>query len=129
MPQGPVSDTWERGDPYEQYVGRWSRRVAPLFLSWLRIGPGLQWVDVGCGTGALSAAIVDIGSPASVTGIEPSQGFLETAQSALAGRATFALGTAAAIPLAGGRPMSSFRAWCSTSFPTSPPPSPKCHAC
>jgi len=101
MPQGPVSDTWERGDPYEQYVGRWSRRVAPLFLSWLRIGPGLQWVDVGCGTGALSAAIVDIGSPASVTGIEPSQGFLETAQSALAGRATFALGTAAAIPLAG----------------------------
>jgi hypothetical protein len=33
-----VSDTWEQGDPYEQYVGRWSRRVAPRFLSWLDIG-------------------------------------------------------------------------------------------
>jgi SAM-dependent methyltransferase len=102
MPQARLSDTWERGDPYEQYVGRWSRRVAPLFLSWLQVGPGLRWVDVGCGTGALSAAILDIGSPASITGIEPSEGFLRTAQSALAGRATFAQGTAAAIPLADG---------------------------
>lgn len=33
------SDTWERGDAYEQYVGRSRRRVAPLFLSWLRIPP------------------------------------------------------------------------------------------
>ena len=29
-----VSDTWESGSPYEQYVGRWSRRVAPQFLSY-----------------------------------------------------------------------------------------------
>ena len=28
-----LSDTWEQGDPYEQYVGRWSRRIAPLFLA------------------------------------------------------------------------------------------------
>ena len=45
-----VSDTWERGNPYEQYVGRWSRRVAPLFLSWLGLPAGLRWLDVGCGT-------------------------------------------------------------------------------
>ena len=35
MGQKQVSDAWERGSPYEQYVGRWCRRVAPLFLSWL----------------------------------------------------------------------------------------------
>lgn len=99
MPQDPVSDTWERGDPYEQYVGRWSRRVAPHFLSWLRIPPGREWVDVGCGTGALSAAILEGCSPSSVTGVEPSEGFLKTAQNALARRATLAQGTAAAIPL------------------------------
>lgn len=59
-----VSDTWERGSPYEQYVGRWSRAVAPLFLSWRGIPPGRRWLDPGCGTGALCAAILDRCSPA-----------------------------------------------------------------
>ena len=94
-----VSDTWERGDPYEQYVGRWSRRVAPVFLSWLRIPAGRRWVDVGCGTGALCAAIADTCAPASVAGVEPSEGFLETARDNLAGRAVLHQGSATAIPL------------------------------
>ncbi len=41
-----VSDTWERGSPYEQYVGRWSREVAPRFLSWLGIPAGPCLRDV-----------------------------------------------------------------------------------
>jgi SAM-dependent methyltransferase len=94
-----VSDTWERGNPYEQYVGRWSRQVAPLFLSWLNIPAGRRWLDVGCGTGALCAAIVDHSSPASVTGVEPSEGFLKTATENLAGRAALHQGSATAIPL------------------------------
>ena len=63
MASAPVSDTWERGDPYEQYVGRWSRQVAPRFLAWLNVPPRRRWLDVGCGTGALSAAILDGCSP------------------------------------------------------------------
>jgi SAM-dependent methyltransferase len=94
-----VSDTWERGSPYEQYVGRWSRRVAPLFLSWLSISPGRRWLDVGCGTGALCAAIVDRCSPSSVVGVEPSEGFLKSAKENLAGRAALHQGSATAIPL------------------------------
>lgn len=94
-----VSDTWERGSPYEQYVGRWSRRVAPLFLSWLNIAAGRRWLDVGCGTGALCAAIVDRCSPASVVGVEPSEGFLEMAERNLGDRAIFHQGSATAIPL------------------------------
>lgn len=94
-----VSDTWERGSPYEQYVGRWSRRAAPLFLKWLAVPAGLRWLDVGCGTGALCAAIVDQCAPSSVAGVEPSQGFLETARENLAGRAHFHPGSATAIPL------------------------------
>ena len=94
-----VSDTWERGDPYEQYVGRWSRRVAPLFLSWLSIPAGRRWLDVGCGTGALSAAILDQCSPSSVVGVEPSEGFLEKAKEQFAGRVLFHCGSAAEIPL------------------------------
>jgi len=99
MDHRQVSDTWERGDPYEQYIGRWSRRVAPLFLSWLNIPAGRKWLDVGCGTGALCAAIVDHCSPSSVVGVEPSKGFLKTAREHLAGRATFHRGSATEIPL------------------------------
>jgi SAM-dependent methyltransferase len=94
-----VADRWERGSPYEHYVGRWSRSVAPLFISWLNIPPGRSWLDVGCGTGALCAAILDRGSPSSVVGVEPSDGFLATAKQNLAGRATLHRGTASAIPL------------------------------
>jgi ubiquinone/menaquinone biosynthesis C-methylase UbiE len=81
-----ISDTWERGDPYEQYVGRWSRRIAPQFLSWLNIPAERRWLDVGCGTGALSAAILDQCAPVSVIGVEPSEGFLEKAKEQLGDR-------------------------------------------
>jgi SAM-dependent methyltransferase len=94
-----VSDTWERGSPYEQYVGRWSRQVAPLFLSWLNMPGGRRWLDVGCGTGALCAAIMDRCSPSAVTGVEPSEGFLKTAKGNLAGWAALHRGSATAIPL------------------------------
>ena len=99
MDNRQVSDTWDRGDPYEQYVGRWSRRVAPLFLSWLGIPAGRRWLDVGCGTGALCAAIVDHCAPSSVAGVEPSEGFLRTAREHLAGRALLHRGSATGIPL------------------------------
>ncbi len=92
------SDTWERGDPYERYVGRWSRRVAPRFLSWLALAPGQRWLDVGCGTGALCAAIADHCSPASLAGAEPSEGFLKTAKQNLGNRADLRSGSATALP-------------------------------
>lgn len=99
MDQKQVSDTWERGSPYERYVGRWSRQVAPRFLSWLSIPSGRRWLDVGCGTGALCAAILDRSSPSSVDGVEPSEGFLKTAKENLAGRAALHQGSATSIPL------------------------------
>ena len=94
-----VSDTWERGSPYERYVGRWSRRIAPMFLDWLAVPAGGKWVDVGCGTGALCAAVLERCAPAAVAGVEPSEGFLATARQNLGTRAEFLVGNAAAIPL------------------------------
>lgn len=99
MASQPVSDTWEHGNPYEQYVGRWSRQVAPRFLGWLDLPHGLRWLDVGCGTGALAAAILDGCAPSAVYGVEPSDGFLATAGGYLAGRATLLKGSATEIPL------------------------------
>jgi len=100
MDRRQVSDTWERGDPYERYVGRWSRRVAPSFLSWLNIPAGRRWLDVGCGSGALCAAIADRCLPSAVAGVEPSVGFLKVAINNLAGRAVLHPGSATEIPLA-----------------------------
>src|SRR5512147_2563052 len=94
-----ASDTWERGNQYEHYVGRWSRRVAPLFLSWLGLPAGRKWLDVGCGTGVLCAAIVDRCSPSLVIGVDPSEGFLKTAKKNLGARAALHQGSATAIPL------------------------------
>ena len=56
-------------------------------------------MDVGCGTGALCAAILDHSSPSLVVGIEPSEGFLRAANEKLSGRALLHQGSATAIPL------------------------------
>src|SRR5262245_17145193 len=73
-------DMWAAGDAYEPYVGRWSRLVAREFLAWLALGPDLRWLDVGCGTGALTQTILAQASPREVTGIDPSDGFIAYAR-------------------------------------------------
>ena len=60
---------------------------------------GKRWLDVGCGTGALCASILDHCSPFSVVGVDPSEGFLEKAKEQLAGRVMLQRGSAAEIPL------------------------------
>ena len=96
-----LADNWERGDPYEQYMGRWSRQLAPQFLAWLDVPKNRRWLDVGCGTGALSAAILGHHAPAAVTSMEPSEGFVNRANAHLAGQTDCLRGSAEAIPLAG----------------------------
>ncbi len=99
MTQTRPNDAWTGGDPYEQYVGRWSRRVAREFLTWLDLPPSLRWLDVGCGTGALTAAIAERVRPIRLVGIDPSEGFLAKAREQLPGKATFQVGSAVDVPL------------------------------
>jgi SAM-dependent methyltransferase len=99
MTNSHPADAWEEGDPYELYVGRWSRRVAQAFLKWLGLPPSLRWLDVGCGTGALSEMIAEQGNPAELTGIDPSEGFVTRARARLQARATFKLGDALNLPV------------------------------
>ena len=44
-------DAWQAGESYDAYMGRWSRKVAPVFLERIGAADGLDWLDVGCGTG------------------------------------------------------------------------------
>jgi SAM-dependent methyltransferase len=74
-----VRDKWAAGSTYEDFMGRWSRQLAPRFVSWLRIRGGIHWLDVGCGTGALTNAICSHAQPASVLGCDPVESFIEYA--------------------------------------------------
>lgn len=80
MTQSSRHDAWQAGDSYDAYMGRWSRQVAPRFLDWLDASEGLEWLEVGCGTGALSAAILTKCSPQNLISIDPSEGFLAKAR-------------------------------------------------
>jgi SAM-dependent methyltransferase len=73
-------DVWGSGDAYEQYVGRWSRLVAKEFIRWLAIPAERQWLDVGCGTGALSQTILNLANPKRIKGVDRSAQFIETAR-------------------------------------------------
>jgi len=90
-----VVDVWSQGGAYERFMGRWSRLLAPQFLHWLRAPAGLRWADVGCGSGALSAAILDHCSPAGLTALDPSEAQVEEAARLINDpRVTFGVGTA-----------------------------------
>jgi SAM-dependent methyltransferase len=94
---------WEVAEAYERYVGRWSVPVASDFVAWLALPGGLRWLDVGCGTGAVSRAVAAGAAPELVHGIDRSGGFVEYA-ARQAGRATvrFSVGDALELPVADG---------------------------
>src|SRR5574339_103889 len=93
-------DNWASGDSYEPYVGRWSRRVAQDFIGWLALPPGGHWLDVGCGTGALSQTILQRAHPQRIKGIDRSTDFVEFARVQVnSPYAEFEVGNAQALPV------------------------------
>lgn len=74
---------WSQGEIYESYVGRWSRVVAADFVAWLDEAPGLRWLDVGCGTGALTSGVLANAAPSEVVGVDQSEGFVGFARGAV----------------------------------------------
>lgn len=95
-----TSDAWDTGSTYESYMGRWSRPVARQFLSWLSLPSGWRWLDVGCGTGALSAEILLLALPAEVLGIDPSPDFIAHARQSISdARVRFQTGDGLALPV------------------------------
>jgi SAM-dependent methyltransferase len=93
-------DTWAAGKLYEPYVGRWSRLVAKEFLALLRPSSNLEWLDVGCGTGALTEVILRDAYPNYVTGVDSSPDFIEYVRAHITDpRATFRVADAQSLPV------------------------------
>ena len=91
---------WNDAAAYEGHIGRWSRIAARLFVAWLRVRPGSRWLDAGCGTGALTQAIVDLAAPVAITGVDASPAFIELAREKVFDeRAQFVVGDACALPV------------------------------
>ncbi|HET8579947.1 MAG TPA: class I SAM-dependent methyltransferase, partial [Nitrospiraceae bacterium] len=76
-------DRWAAGDAYDTFMGRWSRRVADHFLKWLAPMPHAHWLEVGCGTGALTAAVCQHAEPASLVACDPSPEFVSFARKSI----------------------------------------------
>jgi trans-aconitate methyltransferase len=57
--------------------------VAAAFLNWLSLPPHLAWIDFGCGTGALTQAILAHAEPRVVLGCDRSQPYLSHAKTTI----------------------------------------------
>ena len=88
---------------YERFMGRWSQAVAAHFLRWMRPPRRAKWLDVGCGTGILTEALLDLCDPAFVTGVDPAGAQIEQAsRGPAAGRAQFQQADAMSLPFPDG---------------------------
>jgi ubiquinone/menaquinone biosynthesis C-methylase UbiE len=90
---------FDDGAAYERYMGVWSRSAGERFLEWLDPKPGLEWLDVGCGSGAFTQLLFERCAPRAVCGVDPSEQLLAHARAHVGvGRARFERGDALALP-------------------------------
>ena len=90
---------FEDGGVYERTMGVWSRLAGEVFLQWLAPPAGLRWIDVGCGNGAFTEALMQRCAPAEVQGLDPSPQQIAFARTREGARgAVFTEGNAQALP-------------------------------
>jgi SAM-dependent methyltransferase len=63
-------------DAYDRYMGRYAAPLSPLLADFAGVESGQRVVDVGCGTGALTAELVRRVGPAAVAAVDPSEPFV-----------------------------------------------------
>lgn len=80
MGVGAQGGMFSAGDGYERFMGRWSRDLAPLLVKFAGVRDGEAVLDVGSGTGALTAAVAAVAPSSRVIGIDPAAPYVAYAQ-------------------------------------------------
>ncbi|MBI3126179.1 MAG: methyltransferase domain-containing protein [Candidatus Tectomicrobia bacterium] len=94
-----MADMFSKSEAYESLMGRWSDRLAPVFMEFAGVRDGGRVLDVGCGTGALCRAVLDAAPLSEVVGVDPSEPFIAYARERCADpRAAFDVGDALNLP-------------------------------
>jgi ubiquinone/menaquinone biosynthesis C-methylase UbiE len=86
---------------YDRFVGRYSPALARAMCEAARVRPGQRALDVGCGSGALVAALSEVLGAANVSGIDPSEPFAEATRSRVP-EARVLVGSAESLPFEDG---------------------------
>ncbi len=90
------------GAGYELQMGRWSRRLASRFVDFAGVGDGERVLDMGCGTGSLTAEIMRRDPGSSVVGLDYSAAYVDHASRYVGGGCRFIVADGAALPFSDG---------------------------
>lgn len=91
--------TYSNPAAYQRFMGRWSCRLAPSFIQFVGVGDGQRVLDVGCGTGSLSTALLSLGPAVRVVGVDPVPDYVSFTREVVADhRADFQMSAAEALP-------------------------------
>lgn len=98
----PGAETFRASaDAYDRFVGRYGPSLASALIGFAGVEGGMRALDVGCGPGALAAALVDQLGAASVSAADPSAQFVDACQTRLPG-VEVVEASAEALPFADG---------------------------
>jgi SAM-dependent methyltransferase len=96
----PGAETFRASaDAYDRFVGRYSGALATELIEFAGVEPEMRALDVGCGPGALAAALMERLGAGSVSAADPSEPFVEAARARVPG-AEVVLASADALPFA-----------------------------
>jgi SAM-dependent methyltransferase len=100
---GAQEGLFSGGDAYERFMGRWSREIAPLLLTFAGVRDGDAVLDVGSGTGALTMAVAAAAPSSRIVGIDPAAPYVAFARTRHPeGRVRFEVGDAQRLRFADG---------------------------
>jgi ubiquinone/menaquinone biosynthesis C-methylase UbiE len=88
-------------DAYDRYIGRYSNQLARQLMSMVGIAGGQRVLDVGCGPGSLTTALVERLGPGSVSAVDPSEPYAKACRTRARG-AGVVVARAQALPFAHG---------------------------
>ncbi len=91
--------TFDDAEAYDRFMGRYSVLLAPQVVDAAGVAAGGQALDVGCGTGALTAELARRLGPESVSALDPSEPFVAAVRERLPGVSVH-LGVGEALPFA-----------------------------